>query len=187
MPECCDDRLNSPYCPRGNMENRIKDCQLDLFADRMSAHVYKANQVRLIFAAFAYVLIDGIRRVGLKNTALGNAVSSTSSCSRSAPGWSTPCGASSSPCPTPVPAKTCSSRLTPRWPPIVPTHLRQPKKAQTSQEAKLPSYLKSTKPIYFRTQLRDPAHFVPTENKTPTRRHSDPPDRSQIQRYKMAS
>ena len=49
------------YCPRGDMENRIKDCQLDLFADRMSAHAYKANQVRLIFAAFAYVLIDGIR------------------------------------------------------------------------------------------------------------------------------
>ena len=47
------------------MENRIKDCQLDLFADRMSAHAYKANQVRLIFAAFAYVLIDGIRRVAM--------------------------------------------------------------------------------------------------------------------------
>ena len=65
------------YCPRGDMENRIKDCQLDLFADRMSAHAYKANQVRLIFAAFAYVLIDGIRRVALKNTALANAVPST--------------------------------------------------------------------------------------------------------------
>ena len=47
------------------MENRIKDYQLDLFADRMSAHAYKANQVRLIFAAFAYVLIDGIRRVAM--------------------------------------------------------------------------------------------------------------------------
>ena len=65
------------YCPRGDMENRIKDCQLDLFADRMSAHAYKANQVRLIFAAFAYVLIDGIRRVALQNTALANAVPST--------------------------------------------------------------------------------------------------------------
>ena len=65
------------YCPRGDMENRIKDCQLDLFADRMSAHVYKANRGRLIFAAFASVLIDGIRRVALKNTALANAVPST--------------------------------------------------------------------------------------------------------------
>ena len=59
------------------MENRIKDCQLDLFANRMSAHTYKANQLRLIFAAFAYVLIDGIRRVALKNTALANAAPST--------------------------------------------------------------------------------------------------------------
>ena len=65
------------YCPRGDMENRIKDCQLDLFANRMSAHAYKANQLRLIFAAFAYVLIDGIRRVALKNTALANAAPST--------------------------------------------------------------------------------------------------------------
>ena len=61
---------------RGDMENRIKDCQLDLFADRMSAHAYTANQTRLIFAAFAYVLIDGIRRLALKNTALANAVPS---------------------------------------------------------------------------------------------------------------
>ena len=59
------------------MENCIKDCQLDLFADRMSAHAYKANQVHLIFAAFAYVLIDDIRRVALKNTTLANAVPST--------------------------------------------------------------------------------------------------------------
>ena len=40
------------------MENRIKDCQLDLFANRMSAQAYKANQLRLLLAAFAYVLID---------------------------------------------------------------------------------------------------------------------------------
>ena len=49
------------------------------------------------------------------------------------------------------------------------------------------SYPKSTKPIPFRTQLPDPAHFGPTENTTSTHRHSDPPSRSQIQRYKMAS
>ena len=71
--------------------------------------------------------------------------------------------------------------------PIVPTLLRQPKKAKTSQQAKLPSYPKSTKPIHFRTQLPDPAHFGPTENTTSTHRHSDSPSRSQIQRYKMAS
>ena len=65
------------YCPRGDMENRIKDCQLDLFANRMSAHAYKANQLRLLLAAFAYVLIDGIRRVSLKKTTLAKAVPNT--------------------------------------------------------------------------------------------------------------
>ena len=65
------------YCPRGDMENRIKDCQLDLFANRMSAHAYKANQLRLLLAAFAYVLIDAIRRVALKKTTLAKAVPNT--------------------------------------------------------------------------------------------------------------
>jgi hypothetical protein len=65
------------YCPRGDMENRIKDCQLDLFGDRMSAHDYKANQLRFMLAGFAYVLIDGIRRTALKNTKLEKAVPST--------------------------------------------------------------------------------------------------------------
>ena len=65
------------WCPRGDMENRIKDCQLDLFANRMSAHGYKANQLRLLLAAFAYVLIDGIRRVALKKTTLAKAVPNT--------------------------------------------------------------------------------------------------------------
>ena len=65
------------YCPRGDMENRIKDCQLDLFANRMSAHAYKANQLRLLLAAFAYVLIDGIRRAALKKTTLAKAVPNT--------------------------------------------------------------------------------------------------------------
>ena len=60
------------------MENRIiKDCQLDLFANRMRAHAYKANQLRLLLAAFAYVLIDGIRRVALKKTTLAKAVPNT--------------------------------------------------------------------------------------------------------------
>jgi len=65
------------YCPRGDMENRIKDCQLDLFGDRMSAHDYRANQLRLILAGFAYVLIDSIRREALQNTPLAKAVPNT--------------------------------------------------------------------------------------------------------------
>src|SRR5512134_4159136 len=45
------------YCGRGEMENRIKECQLDLFADRTSAATMRANQLRLWFASFAYVLM----------------------------------------------------------------------------------------------------------------------------------
>ena len=56
------------YCARGEMENRIKECQLDLFADRTSAGTMRANQLRLWFASAAYVLICALRRVGLAHT-----------------------------------------------------------------------------------------------------------------------
>ncbi len=65
------------YCARGEMENRIKECQLDLYADRTSAHTMRANQLRLWFASFAYVLICALRRLGLKHTRLANATSGT--------------------------------------------------------------------------------------------------------------
>jgi hypothetical protein len=61
------------YCARGEMENRIKECQLDLFADRTSSATMRANQLRLWFASFAYVLLDGLRRIALKATSLANA------------------------------------------------------------------------------------------------------------------
>ena len=56
------------YCARGDMENRIKECQLDLFADRTSTATLRANQLRLYFASFAYVLMHGLRRLGLAGT-----------------------------------------------------------------------------------------------------------------------
>jgi len=56
------------YCARGEMESRIKECQLDLYADRTSAHSMRANQLRLWFASMAYVLICALRRIGLKHT-----------------------------------------------------------------------------------------------------------------------
>ena len=65
------------YCARGEMENRIKECQLDLFADRTSAKTMRANQLRLWFASFAYVLIEALRRIGLKHTRLENATCGT--------------------------------------------------------------------------------------------------------------
>jgi hypothetical protein len=61
------------YCARGAMENRIKECQLDLFADRTSAVTMRANQMRLWFASFAYVLLCALRRIGLAHTQFANA------------------------------------------------------------------------------------------------------------------
>lgn len=65
------------YCARGDMENRIKECQLDLYADRTSAHTMRANQLRLWFASFAYVLICALRRLGLAHTRLADATCGT--------------------------------------------------------------------------------------------------------------
>ena len=56
------------YCARGEMENRIKEAQLELFADRTSSHTFKANQLRLWLSSFAYVLIEALRRIGLRKT-----------------------------------------------------------------------------------------------------------------------
>ena len=65
------------YCARGEMENRIKECQLDLFADRTSSHSMRSNQLRLWFAAMAYVLMSGLRRIGLAATSLADATCGT--------------------------------------------------------------------------------------------------------------
>ena len=65
------------YCARGEMENRIKECQLDLFADRTSAWSMKANQLRLWFASMAYVLVSSLRRIGLEKTDLADATCGT--------------------------------------------------------------------------------------------------------------
>ena len=65
------------YCARGEMENRIKECQLDLFADRTSAATMRANQLRLWFASFAYVLLCALRRIGLAHTQFATATCGT--------------------------------------------------------------------------------------------------------------
>jgi hypothetical protein len=56
------------YCARGDMENRIKECQADLFADRTSSATMRANQLRLWFASMAYVLLCALRRIALQHT-----------------------------------------------------------------------------------------------------------------------
>jgi hypothetical protein len=61
------------YCARGEMENRIKECQLGLFADRTSCHQWWPNQFRLLLAALAYVLMERLRSLGLAGTELARA------------------------------------------------------------------------------------------------------------------
>jgi hypothetical protein len=65
------------YCARGEMENRIKECQADLFADRTSAATMRANQLRLWLASMAYVLLCALRRIGLKHTQFAAATCGT--------------------------------------------------------------------------------------------------------------
>jgi len=59
------------YCARGEMENRIKEQQLDLFADRTSTHHWWTNPFRLLLSSLAYVLMDTIRRLALYDTEHG--------------------------------------------------------------------------------------------------------------------
>jgi hypothetical protein len=73
-----EDRAAQPlyerdYCGRGEMENRIKEQQLHLFADRTSAHTMRANQIRPFCSSIAYVLLEALRRLGLAGTELAEA------------------------------------------------------------------------------------------------------------------
>lgn len=65
------------YCARGDMENRIKGQQLDLYADRTSAHEWWANQMRVLLAALAYALIQAIRSIALAGTDFARATAAT--------------------------------------------------------------------------------------------------------------
>ncbi len=71
------DLYEKVYCARGEMENRIKEQQLDLFADRTSSHTMRANQLRLWFSSLAYVLVSAIRRISLKETRMSQATCGT--------------------------------------------------------------------------------------------------------------
>jgi hypothetical protein len=65
------------YCARGEMENRIKEQQLYLFSDRTSTHYLRSNQLRLYLSSMAYVLLETLRRVGLKGTEMEHAQCNT--------------------------------------------------------------------------------------------------------------
>jgi Transposase DDE domain group 1 len=61
------------YCARGEMENRIKEQQLGLFSDRTSCHAWWPNQFRLLLSSAAYLLLETLRRLGLRGTELARA------------------------------------------------------------------------------------------------------------------
>ena len=61
------------HCARGEKENRIKECQLHLFADRTSTATMRANQLRLWFASMAYVMLEALCRIALQGTELADA------------------------------------------------------------------------------------------------------------------
>jgi hypothetical protein len=65
------------YCARGEMENRIKEQQLGLFAGRTSCHAFAANQFRLLLSSFAYTLVETLRRTALAGTELARAQATT--------------------------------------------------------------------------------------------------------------
>ena len=72
-----DELYEKVYCARGEMENRIKEQQGDLFGERLSSHGFAANQLRRWLSAFAYHLMERLRAVALKGTALAQATAGT--------------------------------------------------------------------------------------------------------------
>ena len=127
------------YCARGDVENRIEECQLDLFADRTSRHTMRANQLRLWFAAMAHVLLAALRRIALAHTASPQppAARSASSCSRSAPRFASVPGASASPWPQDVPTQPSSPALTPDYVPDPETQDPSPSRQQSRTRSSL--------------------------------------------------
>jgi hypothetical protein len=71
------DLYDEGYCARGEVENRIKEQQLDLFSDRTSCHDWWPNQFRLLLSSFAYVLLETLRALGLAGTELARAQAGT--------------------------------------------------------------------------------------------------------------
>ena len=120
------------YCARGEMENRIKQCQIDLFADRTSTATMAANQLRLWFASMAYVLIWLCRR---PISPMPPAAPSAASCSRSAPSSPSAFVGSSSPWRPAVPTRPSSPR---HIAPSIPPEPRPPRRQRQSRHRTMP-------------------------------------------------
>ena len=67
LSESCEEMYKNVYCPRGNMENKIKE-QFELFSYRVSCHKWWPNQLRILLSALAYILIENLRSVYFKGT-----------------------------------------------------------------------------------------------------------------------
>jgi hypothetical protein len=80
LPEAPQVAYEWIYCARGEMENRLKECQLGLFAGRTSCHLWWPNQFRLLLASLAYVLMERLRNIGLPGSELARAQMSTLRC-----------------------------------------------------------------------------------------------------------
>jgi Transposase DDE domain group 1 len=106
------------YCARGDMENDIKECQLDLFADRTSAATMRANQLRLWFAAMAscWFARCAASPSGTPSSPRPPAAPFVSSCSRSGRWYGSASAASKSPWPPPAPIRTSSPSPICGWP-----------------------------------------------------------------------
>jgi len=78
VAECAAQPLyEEVYCGRGDMENAVKEHQLDLFGERFSCHGFASNEVRLLLASFAQLLLERLRATGLKGTRLAQATAGT--------------------------------------------------------------------------------------------------------------
>jgi len=155
------------YCARGEMENRIKECQLDLFADRTSAATIRANQLRLWFASMAYVLLEGLRRIGLGATKLANATcgSIRSSSSRSVPSSASASGASRSPSPHVILGSATGQSLTPHSAPRADTN--QTAHSRSRQQNRRPR--RHTRPRHPLARPRCPEKRLATPTSHPPR------------------
>ncbi len=72
-----DEVYETIYCARGEMENRIQEQQLGLFADRTSTALFRSNQIRLYFSSIAYCVMEALRRLGLAGTKMARAQCTT--------------------------------------------------------------------------------------------------------------
>ena len=172
------------------MENRIKDCQLDFFANRMSAHAYKANQLRLLLAAFRLCPHRRYppRRPEKDDPGQGRPQyhpPETSESRRQSHQLRATHQALPARCLSLT--KTCSSRPTLPWRPHDRNSPPQQGKGGNAAAAMTPACPKPTKNQIIRRACPTIPARISISKPEPPRRHSNQPDHSQMQRLKNAS